>query len=88
MRTPTSASIFYAPTDPPDDPARMGAYIKDELLKIGATLEALARGHVDMAYVAPTKPRDGDIRLADGTSWNPGAGRGIYAYFNNVWNKL
>ena len=39
--------------------------------------------------VRKTKPRDGDIRYADGTDWNPGGtGEGIYAFFNETWNKL
>ena len=34
------------------------------------------------------KPRDGDIRYADGTNWNPGSGIGIYAYIGGSWTKL
>jgi hypothetical protein len=34
------------------------------------------------------KPRDGDIRYADGTNWNPGGGIGIYAYIGGSWTKL
>ena len=34
------------------------------------------------------KPRDGDIRYADGTNWNPGSGVGIYAYIGTAWTKL
>ena len=34
------------------------------------------------------KPRDGDIRYADGTNWNPGSGAGIYAYVGGAWTKL
>ena len=34
------------------------------------------------------KPRNGDIRYADGTNWNPGSGEGIYAYTNDAWAKL
>ena len=35
------------------------------------------------------KPRNGDIRYADGTNWNPGGtGEGIYAYVNGAWAKL
>ena len=34
------------------------------------------------------KPRDGDIRYADGTNWNPGSGIGIYAYIGGAWTKL
>jgi len=34
------------------------------------------------------KPRNGDIRYADGTNWNPGSGAGIYAYIGSAWTKL
>ncbi len=34
------------------------------------------------------KPRDGDIRYADGTNWNPGEGKGIYAFIEDAWVKL
>ena len=34
------------------------------------------------------KPRDGDIRYADGTNWDPGSGVGIYAYIGTAWTKL
>jgi hypothetical protein len=34
------------------------------------------------------KPRDGDIRYADGTNWDPGSGIGIYAYIGGSWTKL
>ena len=39
----------------------------------------------------PAKPRDGDIRYADGVNWNPGSGQGIYAYIDDgtpSWEKL
>lgn len=38
---------------------------------------------------APSEPADGTIAYADGSSWNPGdSGEGIYAYYNDTWNKL
>jgi len=36
----------------------------------------------------PTKKWDGLTVLADGTNWNPGAGQGVYTYYNAAWNKL
>ena len=36
-----------------------------------------------------SKPRQGDIRYADGVNWNPGGtGEGIYAYLSTGWSKL
>jgi len=37
---------------------------------------------------APASPLDGMIAYADGTSWNPGSGEGVYAYYNGGWNHL
>ena len=39
-------------------------------------------------YAAPEKFREGAIVLADGTTWDPGSGAGVYAYFGATWNKL
>jgi len=47
-------------------------------------------GHLDVQNVAPDKPRQGDLRYADGSNWNPSAGgEGIY-FFNaaGAWVKL
>lgn len=41
-----------------------------------------------MLYVAPTKPRDGMIVLADGVNWNPGSGAGYYGYRAGAWRFL
>lgn len=39
-------------------------------------------------YVAPAKPREGMTVLADGSSWNPGSGAGVYTYYGSAWHKL
>lgn len=36
----------------------------------------------------PSSPQDGMVVKADGTSWDPGSGEGIYAYYNSTWNYL
>ena len=41
-----------------------------------------------MLYAAPSKPRDGMIALADGSSWNPGSGAGYYGYRAGAWRFL
>jgi hypothetical protein len=28
------------------------------------------------------------VRYADGTNWNPGAGKGLYLYNGTAWTKL
>lgn len=86
MRTPNLGSVQYQPAEVPADPLQ--AYLRDEFNKIAAAIGALAAGHLDKTTVAPAKPRDGDIRYADGVSWAPGAGAGIYWYNGTVWTKL
>jgi hypothetical protein len=39
-------------------------------------------------HKAPAKPAEGQIVLADGTDWNPGAGAGVYCFYNGSWKKL
>lgn len=38
--------------------------------------------------VAPKKPRDGFMAMADGTNWNPGSGAGFYGYRAGSWRFL
>ena len=88
MRTPNIKDVFYSPGIPPSDPALYRAFLETELNKIRLAFELVAQGHLVKTYVAPTKPRDGDIRYAEGTSWNPGSGAGIYWYNGSAWAKL
>ena len=87
MRAPNAGSSTYAPGDPPADPAQLQRYLREMETKLSATFSALAAGHLDKSTVAPAKPRDGDIRYADGTSWNPGGGKGLYM-FSTVWTLI
>ena len=88
MRTPNLGSVGYVPDQAPASPADIPRFLNEELLKIQAAIQALAAGHLDKQHVAPTKPRDGDIRYADGAAWNPGAGAGIYWFNGSAWTKL
>jgi hypothetical protein len=81
-------SAFFIPQVVPDDPNELPAFLKTQQIALQAAIFSLAAGHIDMINVAPTKPRDGDIRLADGTNWNPGSGKGFYGYYNSAWHLL
>ncbi len=35
-------------------------------------------------YSEPSKPRNGVFVFADGTTWDPGSGRGLYIYNGNT----
>lgn len=85
MRPQNIASVSYAPGDPPADVAQLQRFLSDELQQISAAIQALAAGHLDKQNVAPAKPRDGDLRYADGTNWNPGGGKGLYMHNGTTW---
>lgn len=64
------------------------AYVDEELWRISGVLEVALMREVEVSHVAPSRPRDGMTRLADGVDWNPGGGQGVYTYYNSTWNKL
>lgn len=80
--------IFYTPGVVPEDVKQLRRYIRDELNAISRAITEIASGHLAVAYTEPIRPRDGDVRLADGTGWDPGSGRGVYVYYSNTWNLL
>ena len=65
-------------------------FISDELSKISFAIDQVSMGHLDVQNVAPDKPRQGDLRYADGSNWNPSAGgEGIYFFTAaGAWVKL
>ena len=80
-----------APNPAPVNPEDLPDYLFNELNRLGDILFNLDTFRLEPTNVAPTKPRDGDIRYADGTNWNPGSGQGIYAYIDDgspAWEKL
>lgn len=69
----------------PEYPSEMLAeYMYRELQRISQELERISQ-HLDVVYVEPDRPRQGDIRYADGTSWDPGSGEGIYRHNGTAW---
>jgi len=73
-------SIRYTKNPVPSKPEDLSAYLQSELDRISAVIGNIADGHIDVTNVVPDKPREGDIRYADGTNWNPGNGKGLYYY--------
>ena len=79
--------MAYVPDPPPHEVST--EYIFRELLRISAQFDLIIQGRfLEILSVAPAKPRDGMLALADGTNWNPGAGKGMYVYLTGVWTKL
>lgn len=88
VRNPNISSPSYTPGVSPSNPYQLRLFVDDELRKVAAALALLSDGHIDKTYSPPSKPRDGDIRYADGASWDPGGGSGIYFYNGSSWVKL
>lgn len=81
------SNMFYQPEAPKegDPPVE---YFYRELLRVSNALRLLAEGFNSVYTVAPPKPEDGMIVIADGTAWNPGAGAGAYERRAGAWVKL
>jgi hypothetical protein len=93
MRPKSISTVSYEPSQVPADISDIDVlrrYLREEFDRIAATVRLLAAGHLDPTYVAPTKPRRGDIRYASGApNWNPGSGEGIYFYNSaGIWKFL
>lgn len=85
MKTPSISTPYYAPGEVPSEAAQLPLFLRLELNKIRACLDILARGHIDPSYSEPEKPRNGDFAYADGTSWDPGSGKGFYINNGTSW---
>ena len=63
--------------------------IQEELNKIAQAMEtADPFMTLDTLYAAPKKYREGTIVKADGTTWNPGSGAGVYCRRGGAWTFL
>lgn len=81
---------MYSPTPLySTDPADVAAYVQQELQTLAQALSSISVPHITFAelHVAPAKPRDFMVVAADGTDWDPGAGKGLYVYYSGAWNK-
>jgi hypothetical protein len=79
---------MYKPQSPPASPAELTRYVYEELQSVSAVFALGLAQRVEFLNNPPEKPREGMVYGADGTNWNPGAGKGVYAFYSNVWNKL
>ena len=78
----------FRPEPPPRDPEELPNYLEREMDRIANALEGIEEFRLPVLSRPPRRPRDGDIRYADGVNWNPGEGRGVYEYVNGSWDKL
>lgn len=77
----------YIPENPPQE-GDLKEYLMRELYRISSAFKIATAREVEFLHAEPSKPREGMVRGADGTDWNPGAGQGVYVYYGSAWNKL
>ena len=82
--------LKFNPAASPTTVEELPTFIDNSLLEIKASLDIARDGHLEVVYAEPDKPYQGDIRYADGTTWNPeSGGEGIYFYnAAGTWTKL
>ena len=81
----------YAASELPADilhPEQLRRYLRDEFIEVEVALLGVELIQLVQLDVAPDKPRDGMIILADGTNFNPGSGAGFYGRSAGAWVKL
>lgn len=79
----------YTPSNVPPTAEQLVAFLRLELAKIAQAMETQdASLSLDTLYAAPKKFRDGTIVKADGVTWNPGSGAGVYCYYSGAWRYL
>lgn len=59
-----------------------------ELQRVATAIFTAQTPTIPKLYAAPEKPITGQLVIADGTSWNPGSGKGVYCYVDGVWKFL
>jgi hypothetical protein len=82
--------MAYFPTQCPaiDSVDELRKWVQDEFTRLSQSLQTVDSVTYIVTYVAPAGPVAGMTVFADGTSWNPGSGRGLYEYRVNSWVKL
>jgi hypothetical protein len=77
MSSLTDTTDFFVPTAHTEVPAWMNEYFSE----ISRNLERLLTGtQLDVIYNEPAKRYDGQVVFADGVSFDPGQGRGVYCW--------
>ena len=74
----------YSPGVPPTNAEELPLFIQGNLGSIASMVNSPMKNFAPLNK-APEKPREGDIAFANGDSWNPGAGRGLYMYTGEEW---
>ena len=75
----------WTPNPAPVNNDNLSEYLYHELNRLSDIIFNLDVMRLEQSNTAPDKPRDGDIRYADGTNWNPGQGENLYYFDGTNW---
>lgn len=75
----------WTPNPAPVNNENLSDYLFSELNRLSDIIFNLDVMRLEQRNTAPDKPRDGDIRYADGTNWNPGQGENLYYFDGTNW---
>jgi hypothetical protein len=83
-------TFAFTPEPPPDSdsPGELKSWVNRQFERLNDALNSIVPGSMDQLHAAPSKPRDGMVRLADGTDWNPGFGAGPYVFQDGAWRPM
>lgn len=81
---------MYRRGTPPDDLSNESllAWVLRELESVERSQAETSVLELRPVNAEPSKRVEGMIVFADGTDWNPGAGKGVYTYLSGAWSKL
>lgn len=85
MRPTNIGTTSYQPGEVPADVAQLQRFLREELQKLKAAIDAVAEGFAPVVYAYPPKPRAGMVRNFDGVAANPGSGAGLYRFDGATW---
>lgn len=85
MRDTNGATRRYSVGLIPAEPTALAVFLADELKNIQFAIDNLADGFVELITIAPTKPKEGMVRLAEAGVL--GATKDLYVYIGGVWKK-
>ena len=81
--------MAYTPRPVPLRTEDLARFLTEELQFIAREVtQSVPYLLLDTVYAAPRKLIEGMIVKADGTTWNPGSGAGVYLYRASEWRFL
>ena len=73
----------------PSQPFPDISWLQSELRRIAEAFESGSPAlRLSTTATTPDKVIEGEMRIADGVSWNPGPGAGLYIYRGGIWHLI